>query len=469
MAVYNVGQRRLNTICKKLQSGDEVIKENRGGDTRTSKFLEKLNAVKSFISQLQGNESHYGRNKSRRIYVSSEYNISVLWQLYNKNSPDSLKVNYKYFSRVFNKYFNIGFGSPATDICSYCVRTQTKIGISKSSSEKQKLSTELKVHKFRASQFYKLMKAEEPNTISYCFDLQQVQVLPKIPIQEAFYAQQLSLYFFCITKVNCQKPIFYTWMEHQAGRGATEISSAIIDFLKKSEFPENSTKIRFFADGCGGQNKNSHVIHALMFWLHKLSDEKMTEIEIIFPIRGHSYLPADRVFGRIEKVLRSHSTIKTPDRYWDIYTKVGEVRRLGSDWNLLDIKHMLLWLKKVNGISSSRRFFIKKTVNTNNIVVKSEVLYRSSDETKKFQSLLKPRARFDQVDLPGLSLGHTLKKKKIDSLKTLLESLSGKNWYNDPELEWLFPILTEYCEDGETVAEENQECECTDMEEVNFI
>nr|CAH7714231.1 unnamed protein product [Callosobruchus chinensis] len=99
MAVYNVGQRRLNTICKKLQSGDEVIKENRGGDTRTSKFLEKLNAVKSFISQLQGNESHYGRNKSRRIYVSSEYNISVLWQLYNKNSPDSLKVNYKYFSR----------------------------------------------------------------------------------------------------------------------------------------------------------------------------------------------------------------------------------------------------------------------------------------------------------------------------------------------------------------------------------
>nr|CAI5865734.1 unnamed protein product [Callosobruchus analis] len=74
-----------------------------------------------------------------------------------------------------------------------------------------------------------------------------------------------------------------------------------------------------------------------------------------------------------------------------------------------------------------------------------------------------------RIDLPGLSLGHTLKKKKIDSLKTLLETLSEKNWYNDPELEWLFPILTEYCEDEETVAEENQECECTDMEEINFI
>nr|CAH7714516.1 unnamed protein product [Callosobruchus chinensis] len=89
----------ISIAADATRSGDEVIKENRGGDTRTSKFLEKLNAVKSFISQLQGNESHYGRNKSRRIYVSSEYNISVLWQLYNKNSPDSLKVNYKYFSR----------------------------------------------------------------------------------------------------------------------------------------------------------------------------------------------------------------------------------------------------------------------------------------------------------------------------------------------------------------------------------
>ncbi|XP_031327207.1 uncharacterized protein LOC116182841 [Photinus pyralis] len=409
MAVYNVCQRRLNTICKKLQAGEEIIKEKRGDDRRAFKFVDKLDAVKSFISQLQGKESHYGRQKSRRIYISSEYNISILWQLYNKNSPEGLKVNYKYFSRVFSKYFNIGFGSPATDVCSYCVRTQTKISMSQSSSEKQKISTELKVHKFRATQFHKLMKTEVPNTVSYCFDLQQVQVLPKVPIQEAFYAQQLSIYFFCVTKLNCQEPIFYTWMEHQAGRGATETSSAIIDFLKRTEFPEDATKIRFFADGCGGQNKNSHVIHALMFWLHT-SGEKIKEIEIIFPIRGHSYLPADRIFGRIEKILRSHSLIKTPDAYWELYTKVGEVRKLGSDWNLLDVKNMLQWLKKVNGISSCRRFFIKKNVSANNILVKSEVLYRT--DTNKFQSLLKPRTRFDQVVVPWLPLGHQIKKKK---------------------------------------------------------
>lgn len=93
------------------------------------------------------------------------------------------------------------------------------------------------------------MKAEEPNTISYCFDLQQVQVLPKVPIQEAFYAQQLSIYFFALSNLIVRNHYF----------------------LKKAELPENARKIRFFADGYGGQHKNSHVVHAMMFWLHNFS------------------------------------------------------------------------------------------------------------------------------------------------------------------------------------------------------
>lgn len=42
------------------------------------------------------------------------------------------------------------------------------------------------------------------------------------------------------------------------------------------------------------------------------------EIEVIFPIRGHSYLPPDRVFGRIEKEQRRLPIIKTPAQYQEI-------------------------------------------------------------------------------------------------------------------------------------------------------
>nr|CAI5853614.1 unnamed protein product [Callosobruchus analis] len=260
--LFSVSQRRINTICQKIITGSG-ISEQRGGDRKSHKSISKFNEVKNFISSLKGQESHYSRSKSRRIYLSAEYSISKLWNFYNEKVSDD-KKNYKYFSRIFNNNFNIGFGSPATDTCNFCVRTATQINNARSLSDKSQWQTQLKVHKVRASQFYKIMKEEQPNTISLCFDLQQVQVLPKVPIQDAFYAQQLSFYFFCITATNGKNPVFYSWMKNQAGRGATEISSALLDFLQKTNFAPDIHTLRLFCDGCGGQNKNSCTIHMLM-------------------------------------------------------------------------------------------------------------------------------------------------------------------------------------------------------------
>lgn len=84
------------------------IKEQRGGDRKSRKTALKLKSMINFLSSLKGKESHQGRAKSKRIYMSSEYNIKTLWKLYNNQQDDSLQVNYKYFSRVFNNKFNIG-------------------------------------------------------------------------------------------------------------------------------------------------------------------------------------------------------------------------------------------------------------------------------------------------------------------------------------------------------------------------
>lgn len=87
----------------------EGIKDRRGGDMRSKKNAAKLENVIKFISCLKGQESHYGRAKSTRIYLSSEYNMKKLWKMYNEQTPDDLlKTNYKYFTRVFNNKFNIG-------------------------------------------------------------------------------------------------------------------------------------------------------------------------------------------------------------------------------------------------------------------------------------------------------------------------------------------------------------------------
>lgn len=96
--MFSVSQRRVNTIAQKMQSGSGIV-DNRGGDKRSSKNVDQFQNVKKFIASLKGHESHYGRAKSRRIYLSSEYNITILWKIYNEGAVENFKVNYKYLKR----------------------------------------------------------------------------------------------------------------------------------------------------------------------------------------------------------------------------------------------------------------------------------------------------------------------------------------------------------------------------------
>lgn len=352
------------------------------------------------------------------------------------------------------------------------MRTKTEIDNSKDEQQKLKLRTELTIHKTRANHFFKLMNEEFADTVSYCFDLQQVQVLPKAPITEAFYAQQLAFYVFCVTDFSTKNPVFYTWLEHEAGRGVVETSSAVTDFLRKTDFDPDVKHIRLFSDGCGGQNKNSHMVHALMLWLFNDAPKTIETITMTFPVRGHSFMPADRVFGQVELVLRSHAFIKSPEKYYEIYSTKGEVRKLGSDWILYNIKDAVLSLKKIPGISTAKRIIITRgrqttTTGEDKILVKTEILYRNDDECKKFSSLLKPKKKLSNIVLPELPIRNAIKKKKLDSLSKFLVSLSGKEWATDPELTWLDPILKDQNRENDNNEKEDQSCDdqCKDLEE----
>ena len=49
-------------------------------------------------------------------------------------------------------------------------------------------------------------------------------------------------------------------------------------------------------------------------------------------------MPADRAFGRVEKILRTHETILLPDKYYDCFNEVGNVGKFGIDWFVYDYK-----------------------------------------------------------------------------------------------------------------------------------
>lgn len=102
------------------------------------------------------------------------------------------------FRKIFCCEFNIGFRSPSSDFCGYCTSLDNKIKAA-SPSQKQRLFTEKRIHKKRATCFYDtLRKPAEFNESKVCFDMQQVQPLPRTPIQQAFYSRQLGLYNVCV-------------------------------------------------------------------------------------------------------------------------------------------------------------------------------------------------------------------------------------------------------------------------------
>ncbi|KAK9709759.1 hypothetical protein QE152_g26443 [Popillia japonica] len=88
------------------------------------------------------------------------------------------------------------------------------------------------MHQKSAHAFYELLQESPPNSVSFCFDLQQVQPLPKTPINDAFYAHQVSLYVLCCVDTKSKTPTFYQWTEDEAGRGSVEIGSGVLNYLK---------------------------------------------------------------------------------------------------------------------------------------------------------------------------------------------------------------------------------------------
>lgn len=227
--------------------------------------------------------------------------------------------------QVFHTRFNLGFGSPKCDVCSTCVSYESKVKAGGPNIDVEKV--EYKLHRKRAARFYQLLKESRKNkkTLTVSFDLQKILPVPKTPIGEAYYATQLNLYHFAIVivkKKQLRKNVFlYTWTEDQSGKGSNEVVSALSNFflrISKGLKYYRYEKIELFADSCAGQNKNKSMIAFLTHFtrLQRIKTPWLKEVKFYFPIRGHSYMPPDRVFGRIEQKLKPKALIPSPLQYY---------------------------------------------------------------------------------------------------------------------------------------------------------
>lgn len=369
-----------------------------------------------------------------------------MWKIYIEQCSQNTKVKESYFRSVFNRCYNLGFGSPRTDTCSKCTQLLEKIKMCTDPNEKATLMAEKRVHNLKAEAFYRLLKERKEDMVVFSFDCQKNQVLPKIPDQAAYYSRQLYIYNFAIVKsvpgniLGKDNVTLYTWTEDEHRKGANEIASAVYDRLQTTIFRQNINTIRFLADGCGAQNKNSIMIGMAATWLSR-APPHIKKIEFVFPIPGHSFIPPDRVFGLIEKEIKCMENIISPQEYMDIYKNHGTVIHFD---NVLDWKSALTNVMRPPGnwhfaFSQMKRFYLRRN-KSNDVLIQGEANYTANLGT--YRSVLKRRMTFLDVRPDRINkLNVLIKKEKLRDVDNLLTKHYGSEWRNRIDLDYYKQVM----------------------------
>lgn len=113
--------------------------------------------------------------------------------------------------------------------------------------EKARFANRINSAQKRANAFYEHLRQENDGEITFSFDCQTNQPVPKIPDQAAYYSRQMYLYNFTI----CQgastdnqgkdKTVAYVWLENKYPKGSNQVASAVYHRLISTDLSSYHT------------------------------------------------------------------------------------------------------------------------------------------------------------------------------------------------------------------------------------
>ena len=132
--------------------------------------------------------------------------------------------------------------------------------------------------------------------------------LPLTGVSQEYYKRQLWIHNLCIYDCVNDNAMMFLYAEHLAGKGPKEVISCL-DYYISTQSP-TIKKLKIFADNCFFQTKNKNLSwHTCM--IHK----NLEEIQVLYPLSGHSRLPCDRDFAHIKKNRRRKDRVVKPSEW----------------------------------------------------------------------------------------------------------------------------------------------------------
>ena len=137
--------------------------------------------------------------------------------------------------------------------------------------------------------------------------------LPHVHAGEVYYCTQLWYYTFGIHTCTEGTASMYCYPETVGKKTPSEVVSFLDHYLQT--LPEEVTTLHLYSDACPGQNRNATVMQYLFSLVYL---DRFQSIKHTFPIRGHSYLPNDRDFGKVKVVKQRTQHVYEPEGWAEV-------------------------------------------------------------------------------------------------------------------------------------------------------
>lgn len=109
----------------------------------------------------------------------------------------NLRVKEWYFRNVFNKEYNVGFGTPLTDACSLCISLKEKLKREMDPQSRSDILIEKRVHSLKAVAFYSLLKDSSEKVFILSFDCEKICPCRKFRTKRHIIAT-ISIFTTCV-------------------------------------------------------------------------------------------------------------------------------------------------------------------------------------------------------------------------------------------------------------------------------
>ena len=361
LSTLDISETLVKTAHRKLGLGHTVSPDKRGKNSKVNpaEVLKTESFIRHHIKMFKSVPSHLCRSRTQRKYLDSNLSVQKMYRMYvewmSKTNPAEKLCSFSKYNQYFSNNFNLGFHQPKKDLCEEC-----SVFNNAAPDAKRQLQTEHDAHLAKKDDARKLRnedKAVAKDNEKICFpffDLQKTMLIPKCEIGPVYYLRKISTYNLTVVEGKLRTGFCYAWNETEGMKGATEVASAVFNFMVRMVNEHKVEEFRLWSDNCSGQNKNKYLFAMYTYFWAKFN----ATIYHRYLTTGHTQNDCDSLHSIIERSC-GPMTFFVPDQWYahiESATNGGKVKtvvikmrdRIMDFHNLANEKQHWTYKKNVN-------------------------------------------------------------------------------------------------------------------------